>query len=289
MVVFFQQHSGYRISRVCTAGSAGKNTNISSSDFDVVLFLNDTEPPFRDVKREWKELLLANAAHFNVSNIKNIKYSVRFTVGNFSFDFSPAPNLVRNNGKRGRGLIIAQQNAVLERIAENPRQNRNTYAAGLAEAGVDFMLNRNSFANEMARIAKCWLEKHEFSEYISGKNTFIELVAVYSAKAGFRGTRKRMPYLKCFARILRALMNFNGLNVVFGYRQRETYKGYPLCDMQCPRVIDPVNPFNNFVRNWSYDSICELEEYALYTYQHLQEICSLPHLGGVQKFFQEFL
>jgi len=134
------------------------------------------------------------------------------------------------------------------------------------------MKTRVAFANEIARIAKYWFKSLKCStqfDGISGANTCIELVAVYAARKGYRRNRKFNPYLKAFIRFLESLIEFDELDVVFGICNRLLYPANYMIPRGTPRVIDPVNPYNNYASYWKYDEISMLKDCASITYKRL--------------------
>lgn len=234
-----QVRSRYKIDRMCVAGSAGKKTEIFSSDIDCVLFINDVRPPYNDLLKEFNFILkAAKLRNVKITAIKTTRYSLQFKAGEFEYDFLPAPNFVRaRDGKRHDGRKM-QYRKTLEYMARDPEKYKYVYGAALAEATVDFMKTRSGFANEMVRLAKYWLHRVEFEEYISGKSAFIETIAVYATKScrmrdsGQKEAKRQMPYLYCFKRFLELLRNFDNINVVFGHKRKLTYKGHALCELE---------------------------------------------------------
>lgn len=99
-----------------------------------------------------------------------------------------------------------------------------------------------------------------FNDYISGAKSCIELIAVYAANQELEmGTRS---YLRCFNRFIKYLQNFDGLDVLF---ENE----FQVLDKNRPRVIDPVNPYNNLANNWKQKSIDLVKGYANETKRRL--------------------
>lgn len=208
------------------------------------------------------------------------KSSIYFKLNDLEMDVVLATNFVKDL-KKHQSVAHIQQKHVLKWIQMNPKENCYKYSAALAEASVYFMKTRVGFANEMARIAKYWFKSHDFKD-ISGASTFIELLAVYSTRKGRRGKRKYNPYLKAFIRFLEKLIKFENLNIAFN-RCNAMFKDHPIGDSALPRVIDPVKPYNNFVRYWceNNDEIQMLKSSAASTLGRLQHLIVHPSVNEV--------
>lgn len=108
-----------------------------------------------------------------------------------------------------------------------------------------------------------------FKDYISGAKSCIELVAVHSANQ--EEMLKEKSYLRCFKRFIKYLRNFDQLNVqIVGFGK----KGRKVVDKSLPRVIDPVNPYNNLASNWNLKSIELVKDYANETKRRLDSLGS---------------
>lgn len=277
-----QSKTNFKIGRTHFAGSVGKKTNVQSSDIDLICLINDKMPPYQDVKDDFYSIL-KNSSIKNDFNIEKKKHSIQLTKENFKMDVVPGTNFVKVNKRQS--IANQQIENVLQRIKENPDENFYKFSASLAEATVQFMKTRVGFANEMARICKQWYKSVKPTEdYISGGSTFIELVAVFAARRGQRGNRKFNSYLKCYIRFLEFLINFEQLNVAFN-RCNPVFKAH-LPSKSIPRVIDPVNPYNNYINNWSSEAIQRLKQSATITYQQLQGLilngnCSEEQIIGM--------
>ncbi|XP_037052323.1 uncharacterized protein LOC119085891 [Bradysia coprophila] len=275
IVEVLKTNSSYDIDRFMFAGSFGKRTNVLQSDADCVFFINNENPPYDKVITEFYAICnrpeVKNS--FNSYVVEMKRNSINFKINGLEMDVVIATNFV-NHLKKGQSLAHVQQKEVLQLIKLNPTENCYKYSTSLAEATVYFMKTRVSFANEMARIAKYWFKSlgDEFKN-ISGASTFIELVAVYAARKGRHGNRKFNPYLKSFIRFLDNLMNFERLNVSFN-RCNAMFKEHPPGDSKVPRVIDPVDPYNNFASYWhgSTSEIETLKNHAASTMDRLHDL-----------------
>lgn len=278
IVLTLQEKSDFKIARVSFAGSFGKKTNIRTSDVDLVLFINDQNPPFDHQLKSLYDTCVQSALK-SAFNIKLNKNSLKMTNQKYEIDVVLATNFVKEV-KKHKSLPHLQQYYALQRISQNYSENNYIFSSALAEASVYFMKTRVGFANEMARLAKYWFKQFQtnYFSHISGASTFIELVAVYAARKGQLGNRKFNSHLKSFIKFLQLLMNFEKLDVSFN-RCNPMFKEHAPADTTTPRVIDPVNPYNNFVSYWCKDNgaIEKLKEVAAKTYERLQDFILNPN------------
>lgn len=92
--------------------------------------------------------------------------------------------------------------------------------------------------------------------YVSGAKSCIELIAVHAANQ--EEQLEQLSYIRCFKRFIKYVRNFDQLNIIFN--DQFTKKQRKVVDKDRPRVIDPVNPYNNFASEWNPKSI-ELVKY----------------------------
>ncbi|XP_031640198.1 2'-5'-oligoadenylate synthase-like protein 2 [Contarinia nasturtii] len=262
-----QAKSRFDIGHVQIAGSTGKKTTIMSSDMDCVLFINGDElPPFKHVLDDFDNILTMTNS-YQIRDVRTTKYSIQFKAKNFDFDILPAVNFTE--GLRGDGdrLIDIQQQKVLELIRRDPKKNGYMYSSSLADAATRWMKRQDGFVNEMVRIAKFWYKTLYFTEYVSGAKSCIELVAVHAAIKEQNMDRK--SYLRSFKRFIEYLRNFSNLNIHFEKNEFDVF------DNSRPRVVDPVNPYNNLAKNWDWKSIQLVSAYANETDRRLQWLANV--------------
>lgn len=116
-----------------------------------------------------------------------------------------------------------------------------------------------------------------FPSYVSGAKSCIELVAVYAANQE-QGMEKK-SYLRSFERFIQYLRNFDNLNIHF------ESNGYQVYDNSRPRVMDPVNPYNNLAKNWDSMSIRLLKQYASETERRLNTLAN-ARVARLDQFFE---
>lgn len=99
-----------------------------------------------------------------------------------------------------------------------------------------------------------------FDGYVSGAKSCIELIAVYSANKEQSMATK--SYLRSFDRFIKYLQDFDHLNISFNNNEHE--------HQDLPRVIDPVNPYNNLAKSWNQKSVQLIKSYANESNRRLQ-------------------
>lgn len=244
----------YAIAEVCTAESMGESTTlVVGSDIDVVLFIKGEEPLFDDVLEEFQRVL-KECRSCEIRDIQKTKFSIQLKGGPFEFDLLPAAKLMNGNID-----IAKQKELVLERIKRDTKKYSNMYSSSLAYSHVEYMKQQDDFVHEMVRLAKHWFKTLYFERYISGAKLMIELVAIHSAKKEIH-CQKVPDYFRCFIDIIYRFLNLDHLNIVFGHRnQRKTR----------PRVLDPMNPYNNLGNNFEDDEKQLLMRYARETFRRI--------------------
>lgn len=105
-----------------------------------------------------------------------------------------------------------------------------------------------------------------FVDYVSGAKSCIETIAVYAAKQEEQMEKK--SYLRSFERFIQQLMNFEYLNIHF-------HSEHEVLDKSRPRVMDPVNPYNNLANNWDRRSIELVKQYARETKRRLDYLACI--------------
>lgn len=223
-------------------------------------------PPFKEVLEEFNDILTMSDS-YKIRDVRLTKYSVQFKANDLEFDLLPAANFFVNcHNDNSDHLSDEQHRKTLDYIKPNPEKFGYLYSGSLAKATVNFMKRQDGFAHEMVRISKFWYQTLYFNEYVSGAKNSIELIAVYAALK--ERNYDSLSYLRCFMQILNYLMKFDDLNVVFGNEYK--FPEHQILDKGRPRLMDPVNPYNNLVKNWSRQSIELIKLYANETNRRLQ-------------------
>lgn len=270
--IFKVLHQSKKVDRQYINGSKGKKTTIFDFDIDMVLLINDEEPPFDDVLEKF-EMLIRESEYFSkMRNFKKSDISIQFTIDQFDFDVLPAPNfLTRDSDRDDARKRQQQQRRTLDRIKRDPVRYGCMYSGGLAEASIDFMRRQDDFTLDMVRLAKFWFKSLFLGHrHVSDGKLLIELVAVYAAQK--EAVFQPKSHLRCFTAFMGLLQNFESLDVVFNGEY--IFPEHQVTDNNRPRVMDPTNPYDNLANNWSTTAKEQIIAYANGTLQQLQDMCA---------------
>ena len=249
----------YKIDRTKILGSVGKDTVINTHlDFDCVVYLNRShgEPPLPgDIFDIFEECLTLaeniDAKIHHSYSTPDKRVALQATIDGFDFDIVPAVNYSQDTEE--------QRSMAFEKIKSlaNPVRDGYRYSSSLSETQVDFVKLQSPFTHQLIRLAKYWMYSLLIKEYISGRSSLIELIAIYASQVEASTVGKESsPYVlstrplmtRAFKQFLTCMSNFHQLNIVFEttyYQQQECHLNKGLCT-QRPLVLDPSNPFNNF-------------------------------------------
>ena len=238
--VTLQQKSRYKLDRFRLAGGVAKKTSIACSfDYDCVVYVNNEDPPFKDVLDEWKDILILHLG-MHIESPRVTQCSIHFTIKDFVYDLLPAPNYAT-----AKQDVEQQANTIWNKLRSSRTTNMaHMYSSGLAELAVQFMKNQSAFIHDLCRLAKLWNCTVLFERYISGRSSIIECLAVKSGQdeeqAAINGS---LLLVRAFRRFLTLLTNYQSIGIVF----YDFYPDHSVPKYQKPFLIDPSNPFNNFL------------------------------------------
>lgn len=103
-------------------------------------------------------------------------------------------------------------------------------------------------------------DEYKVSKYSrSGAKNCIELISVHAAIEEMA----TKSCLRSFEHFIMCIQKFDDLNIAFGSNGHQCVR---------PRVMDPVNPYNNLASCWDPDSIKLLKQYARETSKRLQHL-----------------
>jgi hypothetical protein len=249
----------YKIDRAEILGSVGKGTVINTHlDFDCVVYLNPNHgepPPQGDIFDMFEDCLTMAEnidAKIQQSHSKSDKrVALQATIDGFDFDIVPAVNYSQDPEK--------QRRIALEKIQSLPHPVKDgyRYSSSLSETQVDFVKKQSQFTHQLIRLAKYWMHSLLIKEYILGRSTLIELIAICASQVEASTVGKESsPFVlstspsmtRAFKQFLTCMSNFHQLNIIFQtpyYQQQDCKLNNGLCT-QRPLVLDPSNPFNNF-------------------------------------------
>lgn len=287
-IFFFQQifnllkeRSRFNIDRVSIGGSAGKKTAIFNSDLDCVVFVNvDTLSDIENVLDDFEDIFLL-AQLPKLTRIWKTRFSIQFNYDDYDVDLLPAINFIKSSQLPPNSEICSEQAyEVLENIYNNKDLSYH-YSSALVETQLSFMRKQSSFVHDLVRLCKLWNKSLLIDEYISGRSTLVELIAVYAGIAEEKRScfDDRRSLLSAFNHFLKLIENFKQLKIEFDFDplapQRSINNFSWLKDNKevkkyVPYVIEPSNPFNNLGKNVKEAQIKQLQMYAAETIRRLQ-------------------
>jgi len=162
---------------------------------------------------------------------------------------------------------------VYERIRQLPHPAKDSYflSGSLTETSIEFIKKQSPFAHNLIRLAKFWNKTIFIQEYISGRSTLIELIAIYAANKEEKYDRQSI--LRGFKSFLVLMKDFKTLNIVFEmFYKRNEVETY--VSSQSPLILDPSNPHNNFAHDITENVINKFKEFAETSIKRLEEAYS---------------
>lgn len=272
-----QQKSRYKLDRCRLTGGVAKKTSIASHfDYDCVIYVNNEDPPFKDILDEWEDILTLQSS-IPIENPHLTQCSIQFSIKGFDYDLLPAPNYATATQD-----IQQQVGTIWSKI----RNNRTTdisylYSSGLSELAVQFLKNQSAFIHDLCRLAKFWNGTVLFEARVSGRSSIIEYLAVKCGQdeeqAALNGS---LSLSRAFRRFLTLLTKHQSIGIVF----YDFYRDSLVPQYQKPFLIDPSNPFNNLLNGVDAEFMPRLSGYARETLTRLDK-CERNFLEEIEKLF----
>lgn len=221
-------------------------------------------------------LLLANLPK-KLGAMRKTRFSIQFQYGGFDVDLLPAMDFVTTPTK---DPASEQAFFVLQRICEH-KDKAYYYSSALAETQLAFMRKQSPFIHDLVRLCKLWNKSLLIDDYISGRSTLIELVAVYAGKKEENRTcfQEKQSILSAFDTFLALMQNFGQIKVEFHdfdplqpQRSIDHYPDFKSNDhlkRTTPFVIEPANPFNNLAKGVKPSQMKLFEMFAAETRRRL--------------------
>ncbi|CAF1390406.1 unnamed protein product [Adineta steineri] len=276
-----QKYSNYKLSRCRLLGGVGKKTSISLKfDYDCVIYVNNVDPPFKELLGEWNGIL--NHHLRNISGIiKVTNYSVQFEVDGFKFDILPASNYTGSINKTESQANIIYKKISQEKMDSKKKDIAYLYSSGLSELALKFMKKQSGFIHDLCRLAKFWNCTIVFDQYVSGRSSIIEYLAVKAGQDEEESTiNRKRSILSAFRRFLSYLADYNQINIIF----TDVYDESLIMKCEKPYLIDPTNPYNNFLDRVPHDFLPTLAKCSNETLNRLYK-CGNNGLIEYEKLF----
>lgn len=170
--ILHQWNSVYKIDRIRTGGSCGKDTGTCHKmDLDMTFFINKTEPPFEDCLSELRSWI-AEVFCISFSAIKQTDCSLQFRMYSHDIgkevkvDLLPAPNFVSQT-HYGVDICKQQQERTLDAI-QNSQLTRRVFRSSFTEAAVSFVRNQSEYVRNLVRLTKFWKDSIYFEGGVTG-------------------------------------------------------------------------------------------------------------------------
>lgn len=253
---------------VMVAGSYGKGTAIANdSDYDIVIFFNELEPPFTKVLNNMEIAIKDNSDKFK-GFIWRFRSSIHvcFDIEGIQFDLTPAAQL-DNNFPWNRWCCFApspltpyptqQYVNTLKKIAElkDPQRMSYLYSSSLSIDAVVFVQRQLPFIHSIVRLAKHWIRHVNTGRMqLRGKSLLIETIAIHACYCLTPVEMIERNTDRAFLKFLEYLAEANKLRLY-------VYVNYQRPDIpdavfnQTPLVLDPANPYNNLLSPLNFPSL----------------------------------
>lgn len=239
-------------------------------------------------------LLLANLPK-KLSAMRKTRFSIQFQYGGFDVDLLPAMDFVPTPTMQNPAS--EQAFYVLQRISKH-KDKAYYYSSALAETQLAFMRKQSPFIHDLVRLCKLWNKSLLIDDYISGRSTLMELVAVYAGKKEENRTcfQEKQSLLSAFDTFLTLMQNFGQIKIEFDFdplQPQQSIDCYPdfksngHLKLATQFVIEPANPFNNLANGVKPSQMKLFEMFATETRRRLNAfviIKSVAHIPLDQVF-----
>ena len=135
------------------------------------------------------------------------------------------------------------------------------------ESHLEFMKKQSEFAHDLARLGKFWNKTLYFEDYVPGRSTIIELIAV---DAAWKTEQKfgKPNYVNGFEIFLDQMTKLDTVKLYFTDFWPKVTKE-PLRFHSGPIILEPNNPYNNFGTGLKPGIVQKFKEYAMETIHRL--------------------
>ena len=247
-VVVSIQKNGNRfgVDRAIIAGSLGKRTAIENFfDVDLVIFINSSEPPFKEEIERIEELLCLKAS-----------------VNKVGFDILLATNYVVG-GPHQPNKRREQHRALLSKFNPETSTWKDTkpYSCGFCETVVDFIQNQNEIVHSAIRLAKFWMYTLVLLDHRHGFSYATELLIAHAAKV-LTSRFDELSVPSIFNEYLKQIVNWQQLKAFWTEYYTENQIS-SRCRAQMPLLLDPSNPWNNVAMEIPWEKLSVFAASAL--------------------------
>lgn len=165
---------------------------------------------------DFEDILLLAQLPQKQTGMRKTRFSIQFRYGGLDVDLLPAIDFV--SAKPISDPASEQAFHVLQRICKQ-KDEAYYYSSALAETQLAFMKSQSPFIHDLVRLCKLWNKSLLIDDYISGRSTLMELVAVYAGKKEEDRTcfKERQSLLSAFDTFLSLMQRFSQIKIEFDF------------------------------------------------------------------------
>ncbi|CAL8144657.1 unnamed protein product [Orchesella dallaii] len=291
-----KQHSHYFLDSYQFAGSFGKETDVIDPDLDLVVLVNKCRPPLKGVLNEFEKILRANEDYLQIcpgsykKSIRCLKFAFR---NGISVDLLPAPNL--SYDEKENVLALMRNNDELAHL----------YNPSFVEDQIAFMEDQDNFTHTLIRLSKFWLKSLNLGQSFSGGSAMMELIAVAAAQELEKDGERSVS--RSFIKVLDMVIKLKTLKIAFKLDNDGEWRRVSPADLNCRNkswlvptiigkyktlkkrnfIVDPANPFQNFLEGKCNGVLKKLKKFAVKTRSVFCQILEGNGQCGSAEFIQE--
>jgi len=301
----------FTVARPYIGGSFGKKTDVIECDLDLHVVLNDFDPAehLDEVLESFKQILARKKKILQIDEkISKHSRSLSFCFKNgIEVDLLPESN-------------ITDYDEVISLLIKYPKDLSHLYNPSFVDKQIYFMSKQDSGfdTHSLIRVAKYWYKTLYLGESFKGGSVMIETLCVASAReeVGFEKDKRSM--LRAFTRVIDMITKLDSLKMALvpnkwkkdkktGKRRPTTWKRVPEQDFSShwnivpdivgtkeilerkAFVIDPTNPFQDFLEPNSTSVIQRVMEFAEITRTRLSQLVEKARIDPAHDFIATFL
>ncbi|CAL8144660.1 unnamed protein product [Orchesella dallaii] len=286
-----QRESRFSLKAFHIGGSFGKKTDVIEPDLDLVIIVRDCHPPLEDVLEEFEYILRWKEENLNIryGDYKRSERSLSFHFRNgISVDLLPAANVEDH-----------EVPTIFEKMRNNDKY-AYFYSPSFVEQQIRFMKSQDSFTHSLVRLSKFWFKSLYLEESFRGGSAMMELIAVASVEKARQREDISLSASQTFMIVLNTVRNLRSTrlafkNVDYDYqRNHQVWKRVPAVELISDNfenlfpdvvgkreilerdyfIIDPANPFQDYLEEKTESVIEKLQNFARITCTRLETIIS---------------
>lgn len=265
------------VDRITPYGSYPKKVSIKSKmDVDIIVYINGRDPPFHEVIGDLYTIVTDQFTW----NCRKDSFGVYFSFNGLEVDLLPARNFLPSDSSHDPNVdrtARVQHRRALNYVKSIPERKRHRYSTSLSCVSVLFEKERDSFSHSLSRLAKYW----SFKVPVVGlkpRSSIMEYLGAYAADQ----ESYSQDILKGFQSFLELFEVSDSLNIVW----TEFYSEFDIpgdVRRKRPLLLDPCNPFTNFLDAYGVDNaeyLRQMRPYAKATLQRLNDAQQRLSQGG---------